>query len=148
MKHISTSQTLFLGSLLALGCIAAFAADEAPHKTIKNVNARPSASLNGVDLFKQYCAVCHGTGGKGDGPAAEALKKRPADLTQLSRKNGGTFPELHVMNYIKGQDVVAAHGSREMPIWGSIFSQMNSDQDLVQIRTVALLKYLETLQAK
>jgi mono/diheme cytochrome c family protein len=133
--------------LLALG-FAALAVSEEPGKTIKKVNARPTATLNGVDLFKEYCAVCHGSDAKGGGPAAEALKKRPADLTQLARKNGGSFPELHVMNYIKGQDFVAAHGSRDMPIWGSIFSQMSSNSDLVQVRTYALLKYIEGLQAQ
>jgi len=133
--------------LLAFG-FRAFAASEEPAKTIKKVNARPTATLNGVDLFKEYCAVCHGSDAKGDGPAADALKKKPADLTQLSRKNNGAFPELHVMNYIKGQDFVAAHGSRDMPIWGTIFSQMSSNQDLVQVRTYALLKYIEQLQAK
>ena len=92
--------------------------------------------------------MCHGNDAKGSGPAADALKKRPADLTQLSRKNGGTFPELHVMNYIKGQDVVAAHGNRDMPIWGQIFSQMSGNQDLVQVRVYSLLKYIETFQAK
>ena len=148
MKRISTSQTLILVLLLVFGCFMAFAADETPTKTVKKVNARSTTTLNGVDLFKEYCAVCHGTDAKGDGPAAEALKKRPADLTQLARKNGGAFPELHVMNYIKGQDIVAAHGSRDMPVWGSIFSQMSSNQDLVQVRTFALLKYLEQVQAK
>ena len=148
MKRISASQTLIFVFLLVFGCFAAFAADETPTKTVKKVNARPTATLNGVDLFKEYCAVCHGSGAKGDGPAADALKKKPADLTQLARKNGGTFPELHVMNYIKGQDVVAAHGSRDMPVWGSIFSQMSSNQDMVQVRTYALVKYLEDIQAK
>ena len=147
MKRISIPLTLILGGLLALST-SAFANGDQTTKTIKRVNARPTATLNGVDLFKEYCAVCHGNDAKGDGPAADALKKRPADLTQLSRKNGGNFPELHVMNFIKGQDVVAAHGSRDMPIWGSIFSQMSSNPDLVQVRTYALLKYIEEMQAK
>jgi len=148
MKRISASQSLIFLLVLALGCFVAFAADEAPGKTIKKVNAQPTATLNGADLFKEYCAVCHGSDAKGSGPAADALKKRPADLTQLARKNGGNFPELHVMNYIKGQDVVASHGSRDMPVWGSIFSQMSSNQDLVQVRVYALLKYIEEVQAK
>jgi len=148
MKRITTSQTLIFLLILTLGCFVAFAADEAPGKTIKRVNAQPTATLNGADLFKEYCAVCHGNDAKGAGPAADALKKRPADLTQLARKNGGNFPELHVMNFIKGQDVVASHGSRDMPIWGSIFSQMSSNQDLVQVRVYALLKYIEEMQAK
>src|SRR5690348_2786361 len=147
MKRISIPQTLILVAALAFGSLA-FAAGEESAKTIKKVNARPTATLNGVDLFKEYCAVCHGSDAKGSGPAADALKKRPADLTQLARKNNGAFPELHVMNFIKGQDVVASHGSRDMPIWGSIFSSMSSNQDLVQVRTYALVKYLEELQAK
>jgi mono/diheme cytochrome c family protein len=147
MKRISIPQTLILLVALMFGLSAlAFAQDTG--KTIKKVNAKPTATLNGVDLFKEYCAVCHGNDAKGAGPAADALKKRPADLTQLARKNNGEFPELHVMNFIKGQDVVASHGSRDMPIWGSIFSSMSSNQDLVQVRTYALVKYLEELQAK
>jgi len=148
MKRISTSQCLIWLLVLALSCFVAFAADEAPGKTIKKVNAQPTSTLKGVDLFKEYCAVCHGTDGKGAGPAADALKKHPADLTQLARKNGGTFPELPVMNYIKGADTLASHGSRDMPVWGSIFSQMSQNQDLVQVRVYALLKYIEQLQAK
>jgi mono/diheme cytochrome c family protein len=147
MKRISISQCLIWAIVLALSCFVAFAADEGTPK-IKKVNAQPTTSMNGVDLFKEYCAVCHGTDAKGSGPAADALKKRPADLTQLSRKNGGTFPELHVMNYIKGQDTVASHGSRDMPVWGTIFSQMSPNQDLVQVRVDALLKYVEQMQAK
>ena len=149
MKRISPSQTLIILFLFVLGCgLTAFAADDQGTKTIKKVNARPTETLNGVDLFKEYCAVCHGSAAKGDGPAAEALKKRPSDLTQLARKNGGSFPELQVINYIKGEDVVAAHGSRDMPVWGAIFSQMSSNQDLVHVRTYALLKYIEQLQVK
>jgi mono/diheme cytochrome c family protein len=148
MKRISLPQTLILLPIvLALGCFVAFAADEGG-KTIKRVNAQPTASVNGADLFREYCAVCHGTDAKGSGPAADALKKRPADLTQLARKNGGNFPELPVMNYIKGEDVVAAHGSRDMPVWGTIFGSMSPNQDLVQVRVYNLLKYIEGLQAK
>ena len=148
MKRISVSQTLILLLLvLALGCFVAFAQDTGK-TTIKRVNAQPTASVNGVDLFKEYCAVCHGNDAKGTGPAADALKKRPADLTQLARKNGGNFPELHVMNFIKGDDVVAAHGSRDMPIMGQIFGYKSPNQDLVQVRIYNLLKYIEGVQAK
>ncbi|HJT87314.1 MAG TPA: c-type cytochrome [Bryobacteraceae bacterium] len=147
MKRISASQYLILGLAFTVGALFAHSA-AAQTKTIKRVNAQPTATLNGDDLFKEYCAVCHGNDAKGDGPAADALKKKPADLTQLARKNGGNFPELHVMNFIKGQDVVAAHGTRDMPIWGSIFSSMSPNQDLVQIRVYNLLMYLEQVQAK
>jgi copper resistance protein D len=36
---------------------------------------------NGLSLYQDACAVCHGVGGYGDGPAAKELKPRPADLT-------------------------------------------------------------------
>jgi len=145
MKRIWTSGTLMV-ALVALGTVFTLEAQDRPAKTIKHVNAQPTATINGNDLFREYCAVCHGTEGKGNGPAADALNKRPADLTQLTRKNGGQFPELHVINFIKGQDTVAAHGSRDMPIWGSIFSQMSANGD--QLRVYNLMMYLEQLQAK
>ena len=148
MKRISISQCLIWTIVLALSCFVAFAADEAPGKTINRVNAQSITSVKGVDLFKEYCAVCHGTDAKGSGPAADALKKRPADLTQLSRKNGGNFPDLHVINYIKGMDTVASHGSRDMPIWGNIFSAMSPNQDLVTLRVNNLMEYVKGLQAK
>jgi len=115
---------------------------------VQEVNAPSTQTFSGDELFKTYCAVCHGAGGKGDGPAAEALKKRPADLTQLSRKNNGKFPALAVKNYINGADTVAAHGSRTMPIWGDIFSQMPAGRtDIATFRMAALIKYLEQMQA-
>jgi mono/diheme cytochrome c family protein len=147
MKSICISQTLLILLLLAFG-FAILAAGQESAKTNREVSARPAENLIGVDLFKEYCEVCHGSDAKGSGSAAEALNKRPAHLTQLARKNGGTFPELHVINYIKGQDVVAVHGVRNMPIWRPGFSQMGSNQDLVQARTYALVKYIEQLQAK
>ena len=87
------------------------------------------------------------TGVRSTGSRRHALKKRPADLTQLSRKNGGKFPELRVLHSIHGQDVVEAHGSRDMPIWGSIFSQLTS-KNLAEMRIHSVVKYLEQIQAK
>jgi hypothetical protein len=57
----------------------------------------------------------------GDGPVASALKKKPADLTVLAKKNGGVFPEPEVRELIAGTKISAAHGTREMPIWGNVF---------------------------
>lgn len=80
---------------------------------------------SGALEFRRYCAQCHGVSGKGDGPVAEALKERPKDLTVLSKNNGGNFPYKHVYNTITGAETIAAHGTREMPIWGLVFSQTN-----------------------
>jgi len=128
------------------GPAAAVAADQ-PTKTIKSVPARDTQTLDGKTMFKEYCAVCHGEDGKGNGPAADALKKAPADLTQVARKSGGTFPEIKVQRMITGADEVAAHGSRAMPIWGNIFRSL-SNQEGETLRVNALMKYVESLQAK
>ena len=115
---------------------------------IKKVPIQPTTPTSGQEMFNQYCAVCHGTGGKGDGPAADALKKKPADLTQLTRKNNGTFPELHVMNFITGEEVIAAHGNRDMPVWGPLFRSLSpNDQSVAKLRVSALADYLKTIQA-
>src|SRR5581483_9092947 len=79
-------------------------------------------SLNGQEMYKTWCATCHGVEGKGDGPAASALKTPPADLTMLSKKHGGRYPFERVRAFIEGKEAKAdAHGSREMPIWGDVF---------------------------
>jgi mono/diheme cytochrome c family protein len=104
--------------------------------------------MEGPELYNEYCAVCHGKDGKGGGPAAAALKKQPGDLTQLARKNNGKFDGLRVQDVITGSDVVAAHGSREMPTWGTVFASMSSNEGTRRIRLNALVKQIETMQAK
>ena len=104
-------------------------------------------SLSGSEMYKTWCATCHGEAGKGDGPTASELKMRPADLTQLAKKNGGKFPTEKVRNYIDGTARVAAHGSREMPIWGTFFLQLGDDK-AATYRIVTLANYVASLQAK
>jgi mono/diheme cytochrome c family protein len=116
-------------------------------KTIQQVPITASATMDGHEMFTHYCAVCHGVDAKGTGPAAEALKKTPADLTQIARKNGGKFPGVHVMRVIKGDDVVSAHGSRDMPVWGELFRSLHSRAD-ADLRVNALVQYVEQIQAK
>jgi mono/diheme cytochrome c family protein len=95
-------------------------------------------------MFQSYCAACHGKTAKGDGPAAVALKKAPADLTKINARNGGKFPEVKVKRYIEGLDEVAAHGTRDMPMWGPLFRDLS--RDTAQIRVQALSDYLKSLQ--
>ncbi len=131
---------------LLFGVALAFGAGE-PGKTIKRVPVTDANSINGQTLFTHYCAVCHGPDAKGTGPAADALKKAPADLTQIARKAGGNFPEVHVMRVIKGDDIVGAHGSRDMPIWGELFTSLRG-KETADLRVNALMKYIESVQAK
>jgi mono/diheme cytochrome c family protein len=113
--------------------------------TVVRTPMQPSDPTSGPEMFNTYCAVCHGPTGVGNGPAATALKTQPADLTQLSKKNGGKFPDLRVMNVIKGADVMASHGSRDMPVWGKIFSEREGQQ-VATLRISNLTKYVESLQ--
>lgn len=104
-------------------------------------------SIEGPDLFQAYCAPCHGVDGRGAGPAAPALKTKVPDLTLLTRKNRGQFPVARIRETILGEQVVVAHGSREMPIWGPIFHQVEGDMDWGNVRLENLVKYLESIQS-
>ncbi len=53
---------------------------------------------SGGELYAAYCTSCHGTSGKGDGPLAGDLPRRPADLAAISARNGGSFPMAKVMS--------------------------------------------------
>jgi len=106
-------------------------------------------SIQGPNLFKAYCAVCHGPNAKGDGPMAKSLKTAPSDLTRITTRNNGMFPLAKIRRIIAGEDALGAgHGTKEMPVWGPIFSQVAWDQDLGRVRVDNLARYLETLQAK
>ena len=104
-------------------------------------------SLEGPDLFRAYCASCHGLEAKGNGPAAPALKAKVANLTVLSKNNKGQFPEARVRKVIMGDDILASHGSREMPVWGPIFHQIEWDVDRGNVRLDNLVKYLQSIQS-
>lgn len=134
--------TLFLIAFVVFACMAN------AQPIIKKVPVSPTSAASGQEMFKQYCATCHGTEGRGDGPAAAALKKQPANLTELSSKNGGEFPEMRVFNTIKGDVEVAAHGTRDMPVWGALFPSVSRSQGEVQLRISNLTDYVKSLQGK
>jgi mono/diheme cytochrome c family protein len=118
-------------------------------QSVKKVSVTPTSVASGDEMFKTYCASCHGTDGKGGGPAAAALTKPPANLTELSKRNGGKFPANKVYGSIKGDTSTAAHGSKDMPVWGSVFQSLShGDQGQVQLRISNLTAYIETMQAK
>jgi mono/diheme cytochrome c family protein len=103
-------------------------------------------SVEGPDLFRAYCASCHGKDGRGNGPAAPSLKATVPDLTLIAKRNGGKFPEARVRRIIMGEGMIASHGSREMPVWGPIFHQVESDVDRGPVRLDNLVKYLQSIQ--
>jgi len=128
------------------------AQDQTPAQTTKTIQRAPikaTSPASGEEMYKTYCAVCHGTDGKGGGPAASALKVPPTDLTQLSKKSGGKYPGLKVSAAIRGEGDIPAHGTKDMPVWGSLFwSMSHGHEGEVQQRVANLTKYIESLQAK
>jgi len=103
----------------------------------------------GSQLFRTFCASCHGTTGRGDGPLAEQLRRVPPDLTQYTRRNGGMFPSERVYRIIDGRDV-PSHGDREMPVWGDVFRMVpaGSVPGGVEARIDAVVRYLEGIQER
>jgi mono/diheme cytochrome c family protein len=90
--------------------------------------------------YLSSCAACHGEDGKGNGILASVLKVPPADLTTLARRNGGYFPVAAVTEIIDGRTLIAAHGTREMPIWGYDVTTRN--------RIPAIVDYLIRIQVQ
>ena len=120
----------------------------ASEKVVKKVPVAPTSPISGQAMFNEYCVSCHGKDAKGTGPAASALKKTPADLTTLSVRNNGKFPELRVYSAIQGDLDVAAHGSKDMPVWGGVFQDMSRTSGEVQMRISNLVAYVKSLQTK
>jgi mono/diheme cytochrome c family protein len=137
------NRNLAFAACALLGLSAAMLAQ----KTEIPADAKLIESLEGPDLYRAYCASCHGLDAKGNGPVAPSLGSKPSDLTRISARNGGQFPLLKIQQIIGGQAAVAvSHGNREMPVWGPIFSQVARDQDFGTLRIYNLAKYLESLQ--
>jgi mono/diheme cytochrome c family protein len=106
-------------------------------------------SLVGSDLYRSYCAGCHGADGKGRGPVASVLKVPPADLTTLARRFGGKYPAALVQDTLYGtrtQNPSVAHGTSDMPLWGAIFRQLDTKESVAKVRVDNLVKYLESIQ--
>jgi mono/diheme cytochrome c family protein len=105
--------------------------------------------LSGAKIFQYHCAACHGSDGRGNGPATAALKHAVPDLTLLSQKNHGKFPYDGVRNLIEGvPPLTRAHGTREMPVWGPIFHEVEADMDWGEVRLDAVTRHLESIQQK
>lgn len=116
---------------------------------LKSVPIKDMPADSGARMFAAYCAACHGSMAKGDGPAVPALKHPPGDMTLLARINGGKFPALKVQNIISGRAEVVAHGTSEMPVWGDLFRSLSpGDNAQVQQRIHNLVKYIEFLQVR
>ena len=138
MRKLSIAVVLFVGTQ-----VPAFP---------QNVKGDP-----GRRAYELQCAICHGIDAKGNGFYTSSLKVPPPDLTTLSKKNGGAFPMDRVMKVIDGRAEIAAHGSRDMPIWGrrwgaaaaEHYVDVPYDQEvLIRLRIYSIMDYLNRLQQK
>jgi mono/diheme cytochrome c family protein len=135
--------------LLVVFWLSLFVLARAQQKEIKHVSVEPTSPASGAEMYKAYCAVCHGMDGKGVGPAAEALRVPPPNLTTLAQNNAGKYPSDRVSRAIQGDLNLPARGSKEMPVWGYVFWRMSQGhQSEVQLRVSNLNKYIERLQVK
>ena len=103
----------------------------------------------GARLFRNHCASCHGDQGRGNGPMAEQLRRRPVDLTSYTARNGGVFPDERLRRIVDGRDV-ASHGDPVMPVWGDVFSRSREGltDDAVRARISAIVDYLRSIQQR
>jgi mono/diheme cytochrome c family protein len=137
---------VMLGVLMFLGTSLAMAQEE--NKSIKKSPVQMTSAASGEEMFNTYCAVCHGKDAKGDGPAASELKIPPANLTLLARNHDGKYPGDYVAQVIQnGPRDAKAHGSKDMPVWGKVFSSIG-DSASVKQRIYNLSKYIESMQVK
>ena len=116
-------------------------------QTARSTTPLALESLTGRDSFDRYCAACHGADGRGAGPVASSLKTRPADLTTLSERNGGSFPRERIASFVEGTGrPLPAHGTNDMPVWGSTFRGLESSDARVKVRLTNFVAYVESLQ--
>lgn len=143
--------TVRVANHLAIAFLTSFVTVFLPHAASaqQKLGAPP-----GKGSYTRYCAVCHGPDGKGDGPFVPMLTKKPGDLTQLAKKNNGTFPALQVANIIDGRQEMSAHGTLDMPIWGESFAEAGKaagshvGQTAARERIQLLITYLNSIQEK
>lgn len=112
--------------------------------------AQMAQTTPGGAVFRTYCASCHGTSARGDGPLASAMKRKPANLTELAKRNGGQFPSDLVFRTIDGRQPVRGHGGPDMPVWGDVFSRSREagDEDRVKAVIQSLVNYLDSIQLR
>jgi mono/diheme cytochrome c family protein len=130
-------------AVLAVAATAVWAAAQS--------GARSAADeMDGAALYKTYCSSCHGAKGAGDGPIADALRHRPADLTALARRAKGTFDADKIHQMIDGRVPVKGHGGPDMPLWGDAFKRSGDgySEAAVRERIDLIVSHLESIQVR
>jgi mono/diheme cytochrome c family protein len=141
-------RTSWKSLILILAVLAALLFSALRSGAQENQQERQDAIAFGKVSYRVYCQNCHGESGKGNGRIASILKVQPSDLTQISQRNGGTFPVDRMHQIIDGRADVLAHGGREMPVWGQAFLERTDNEADVRAKVHQLTVYLESIQEK
>lgn len=140
---------LFAGLLLVAAVNGQSAGTPQDKPRLDQASIAYSDPGSGAQMYKDYCAACHGTNGKGDGPAAPFMKAPLTDLRTMAQRNGGTFPAERVASMLRFGTGSQAHGVADMPVWGPLFrAQRQLDEALVKQRIANLVDFIESLQQK
>lgn len=118
-----------------------------------SARAQDFSTYTGEELYKRFCASCHGARARGDGPVAKTLRMEVPDLTRIAQRHSGKFPADQIRKIIDGRTVLPPHGSRDMPVWGFEFHRQNEDAGNPdpQHRTTVIIQrltdYLRSIQS-
>ncbi len=130
---------------------------------VASIAAPGHGYAQGADIGKaEYmdrCASCHGEDGKGAGPVAKLLTVKVPDLAVLAKNNAGVFPFAKLYDVIDGREAVAAHGPRNMQVWGTFYegeaerasggyATSQEHDSYTRGKIIALIGYIYMLQAK
>lgn len=149
-RSISPARPRRAGLLVLLALLAPAAPRPALAQEEAIAQSPSLLAASGEKLYVRHCAVCHARTGRGDGPFAGILRTRPADLTLVAARRGGTFPDAEIARFVDGRLVPAAHGTREMPVWGrwlgSPIAEGTTSDEVARGEVLAMIEYLRTLQ--
>jgi mono/diheme cytochrome c family protein len=145
MERVSIAHSAMLKRGFVAGALLAAWATGGPP-----AEAADYAAMSGKDLYRRFCAACHGESGRGDGPVSASLAVETPDLTMMARRHGGKFPRDQIAKIIDGRFIIGAHGSRTMPVWGEELSRLEIGNPDAESSTQAIVErltdYLRTVQ--
>jgi mono/diheme cytochrome c family protein len=113
---------------------------------LKTVSISTSQPASGQQMYQDYCAVCHGLNGEGNGPAVQFLKAPPPDLTTMAKRHNEKSVVQNVDGVLRFQNGTKAHGTLDMPTWGPLFKKLDSSPSVAQIRIHNLAQYVQSMQ--
>jgi nucleotide-binding universal stress UspA family protein len=144
IKEMHMPRAVLMAMVFALLLFPAAALAQTPEVvTNKQTNT-------GGEVFRTYCASCHGTSARGDGPLASSMVRKPANLSEIAKRNGGVFPTELVFRTIDGRQPIKGHGGADMPAWGDVFSKSREAGDTERVKAViqSLVEFLESIQLR